>query len=344
MVRGDEVYREPRYISDVFPDTALDFLNAQAGGDSPFYLGLHFTAPHSPWGRNNHPHETWDGYLSGCPFASTPDEPMHPWQQAGIAPDSPPRRRESLAGYFTAVTEMDRNIGRVLDWLDAAGLAENTLVFFTSDNGMNMGHHGLWGKGNASMPLNLFDTSVKVPAILRFPGRAAEGQVCDDLLSHYDWMPTLLEALGLDDPDAARRPGRSFAPLLRGEPLTGRDDVVVFDEYGPARMVRTRTHKYIHRYPYGPHELYDLHADPQERTNLAGRAEQAALEADLRVRLERWFLQYVDPRLDGARLPVTGRGQHAPADMTASGVTAFVQEWSYTDPARGRGNFPVFRT
>lgn len=80
-----------------------------------------------------------------------------------------PLRRVNLTGYFAAITAMDANIGRLLDRLEEKGLAENTIVIFNADNGMNMGHHGIWGKGNGTFPQNMFDTSVKVPFIFSYP-------------------------------------------------------------------------------------------------------------------------------------------------------------------------------
>jgi arylsulfatase A-like enzyme len=85
-------------------------------------------------------------------------------------------------------------------------------------------------------------------------------------------------------------------------------------------MVRTQDWKYVHRYPYGPHELYDVSVDPGEETNLVADPAQAARVAEMRRELEAWFLRYVDPALDGARLPVRGHGQRrmvgkAPADI-----------------------------
>ncbi|NSW57313.1 MAG: sulfatase-like hydrolase/transferase [Armatimonadetes bacterium] len=345
MIHDGEVYEEPRYISDAITDTALGFLDAQRGQEAPFYLSLHFTAPHSPWGRDEHPHDIYDEYHANCAFDSIPFEPMHPWQ-INSAPGGwdEHSRRSVLSGYFAAVTAMDLNVGRVLDWLEREGLREKTLIFFTSDNGMNMGHHGLYGKGNASMPLNLFDTSVKVPALISHPGRVPQGIVCDHLLSHYDFMPTLLEYVGLENPDAAALPGRSFAPLLRGECFEGDERVVVYDEYGPARMVRTREWKYIHRYPYGPHELYHLAEDPDERTNLLHDDSCAAVLAELRASLEAWFVQYADPKRDGARQAVVGTGQIGLVGPGNGGQEAFFDGWKYLseDGEKPRRDFPVF--
>ena len=331
MIRDGAAYEEPRYVTDVITDNALRFLEENAGGGRPLYLGVHYTAPHSPWGREHHPAGTYDDYLANCPFRSVPDLPMHPWQTAGISrprPDAPPERvgqerRELLSGYFTAVTEMDRNIGRLVDWLESRGRLERTLVFFTGDNGMNLGHHGVWGKGNGTLPLNMYEESVKVPFIAAGPGLAAGGAVCDELLSHYDFMPTLLDLLGVEGPGDTRLPGRSFAPLLRGEGDGGRDRLVVFDEYGPTRMIRTERWKLVRRFPAGPDELYDLAADPGEERNLAGRPERARIAAELCGELDEWFRAHADPEVDGRGLPVTGSGQIEAVGPAGGGRTAF---------------------
>src|SRR6478752_3432584 len=109
---------------------------------------------------------------------------------------------------------MDDGIGRLLAALDAAGLADSTLVIFMGDNGMNCGHHGIWGKGNGTRPQNMYDTSVKVPCLFSQPGRIPEGGVSDALLSAYDFFPTMLDYLGIAVAPRATSPGRSFLPLL----------------------------------------------------------------------------------------------------------------------------------
>jgi len=344
-IRGDEVVTEPGYVTDVITDNGVRFLDEQAGGDKPFYLSVHYTAPHSPWNREHHPKDIYDDYHENCPFASVPNVPPHPWQSntAPIGSD-PAKRRDILSGYFTAVTAMDAGVGRLLDWLEANGLRENTLVFFTSDNGMNMGHHGVYGKGNGTFPLNMYDTSVKVPALVSRPGSVPEGEVCEALLSHYDFMPTLLDYLDMQYAEAGRLPGRSFAALLRGEEVSGRESLVVYDEYGPTRMVRTREWKYVHRYPYGPHELYDLASDPEESTNLYGRPESEARVQELRARLEGWFICYVDPMLDGTHEPVTGRGQLGLCGPAANGEENFAGDWQYVADAtrKAPSGYPRF--
>jgi arylsulfatase A-like enzyme len=332
--QDDQITIQEGYLTDVITEHALAFLDQQAGRPGPFYLGVHYTAPHSPWDAAQHPAALRNLYHD-CPFDSVPDLPAHPWQMNSAPRGTGEKRRELLTGYYAAISGVDQGAARILAWLDDHHLREQTLVIFSSDNGMNMGHHGIWGKGNGTFPLNMFDTSVKVPVIFSQPGRLPQGAVNADLLSHYDVMPTLLDYLGLPilEPDAM--PGRSFAPLLQGLPLGEEAPIVVFDEYGPVRMIRTRDWKYIHRYPYGPNELYDLSADPGEEHNLAADPTRASILSDLKSHLEDWFLRYADPRVDGAREAVYGKGQLDRAGTFAQGRPNHAGDWFHID-AEGR--------
>lgn len=309
MVEGEEPVTVPGYITDVLGERASAFIRDEAANDAPFWLSLAFTAPHYPW-IDCHPKAFTDLYAD-CAFATCPDEPPHPWFIGGHAALAKGRaqRRDNLVGYFAAVSAMDAAIGRVLATLDATGLARSTLVVFVGDNGMNMGHHGIWGKGNGTMPQNMYDTSVKVPCIVAQPGRIPAGRVDRTLLSGYDWFPTLLDWAGVARPDARERPGRSFRAILEGGAPEDDRPVVVFDEYGPVRMIRAREWKYVHRHPDGPHELYDLIADPGERSNLVADPLHVARAVSMRTALATWFDRYVDPSRDGSAKGVTGCGQ-----------------------------------
>ncbi|TYB56574.1 sulfatase-like hydrolase/transferase [Nonomuraea sp. PA05] len=305
----------PGYLTDVLTAEAQAFIDREASQEAPFYLSLHYTAPHKPW-QGQHPPE-FEQLYANCAFDSCPQEPPHPWQpheEDGAPVGGEPDTRAALIGYYAAVTAMDAGIGRVLETLRRHDLTASTLVVFTSDNGFNCGHHGIWGKGNGTFPQNMYDSSVMVPFIASQPGRIPAGQVNDTLLSAYDVRPTLLGHLGL--PCDAGGPGRPFSAARR--------EVVVHDEYGPVRMIRTTRWKYVHRYPHGPHELYDLGLDPGERHNVIG--EEPPELHDLRARLEEWFARHADPAMDGSRLPVNGSGQHSRAGLSAFGRAPYPTE------------------
>jgi len=327
MVEGDGIRIEDRYITDVFTDNALEFLEQEKANDSPFYLSIHYTAPHSPWSRKNHPEKLWDEYHENCAFESTPNnlKPASWIDKVAIPIHSEDARREALSGYFSAITAMDQNVGRVLSWLEDNNLRDNTLICFTSDNGMNMGHHGVYGKGNATYPMNMYEESVKVPFIMSHPSRLKAGMVCDSLLSHYDFMPTILEYVGLQTNHCSNIPGSSFLPILTGQDCDVRNNVVVFDEYGPVRMIRNDKWKYVHRYPDGPHELYNLENDPGETTNLVDDHSVEDIRIELKQELECWFAKYTDPDLDGRSKAVSGSGQFNWAGKRANSKSSFCQ-------------------
>ena len=306
MIRNGVLVDIPRYVTDVITDEALTLIDRYADANVPFYISVHHNAPHSPF--TGHPQDIVDSY-DDCPFKSCPQEPMHPW-----AHDLTKRclgDREMLKGYFASVTAMDMNVGRIIDRLEERGLRENTLIVFVSDNGFSCGHHGFWGKGNATQPRNMFENSIKVPAIFSHPGTIAEGRVEDALVSAYDFMPTLLDYLALPIPADRNLPGTSFLPLLRDEGMEERESVVVFDEYGPVRMVRTHDWKYVYRHSHGPHELYDLANDPDERRNLVEERGQASRIVELKAMMDEWFERYVIPERDGLRQDGSQRGQAA---------------------------------
>jgi len=308
MIRNGQFVDIPRYVTNVITDEALMLIDRYAEADAPFYISVHHNAPHSPF--TGHPQDIVDSY-DDCPFESCPQEPRHPWayHPSLALTEKCLGNREMLKGYFAAVTAMDMDVGRILDKLEERGLRESTLVVFVSDNGFSCGHHGFWGKGNATLPRNMYENSVKVPAIFSHPGVIPEGRVEDAMVSAYDFMPTLLDYLDLPVPEDRNLPGRSFLPLLRGEKMEERESVVVFDEYGPVRMVRTREWKYVHRHAHGPHELYDLVNDPDERNNLADEPGQADRIAELKAMMDEWFARYVIPARDGLRRDGYERGQ-----------------------------------
>ena len=310
------------YLTDVITEDALGFIERNGRREKPFYLSVNYNAPHFPW--EGHPQEIVDSYES-CAFRTCPQESPHPWitQHSRDYMGS----RAALKGYFAATTAMDIGVGRILDQLERLGLRENTLVIFSSDNGYSCGHHGFWHKGNGTFPLNMYENSVKVPTIFSHPGRLPAGLVNKALVSQYDFMPTLLEYLGLKDPaqDAGctPRPGKSFLRTLQGATDQSAEHVVVFDEYGPVRMIRTPEWKYVHRYPYGPHELYNMVRDPDERKNLVDDKSSVSVVEEMRKRLVKWFDRYVMPPLDGARAPVDGGGQKRRIDETYAVEEAF---------------------
>ena len=310
IVEKGEIHFREGYITDMITDKALEFIDQLGEEGNPYYLSVHYTAPHSPWEEEEHPKEYIEMYRD-CPFHSTPELPIHPNQIQSAPYGTGEKRKELLRGYYAAITAMDAGVGRILNRLEERGELDDTLLIFMGDNGMSMGHHGIWGKGNGTFPLNLYDTAVKVPLLISWPGRIPKGEVSRRMCSQYDFMPTLLDLLDIPAQLPDSLPGRSFKDAILHPVGEDRDEtaVVVFDEYGPNRMIRTREWKLVHRYPYGPDELYHLSADPGEENNLIGEVSCQEIRAQLQDQLNRWFDRYVNPRMDAAKEGVTGYGQ-----------------------------------
>lgn len=326
MIRNGELVQEPGYITDLITDDGIEFIEKQSLQDHPFYLSVHYTAPHSPW-INQHPKEYMDLY-EDCTFESCPKNPEHPWSTTNYRDN----HVENLKGYYASITAMDYNVGRIIDTLEELNIRENTLIWFLSDNGFNFGHHGIWGKGNGTFPQNLFDTSIKVPAIVSHIGEITQGVKCDELVSGYDFFPTLLDYIGLDNPVSEDLPGRSIAHILTGhnKDASSREHVVIYDEYGPVRMIRSKEFKYIHRYPYGPHEFYDLQKDPDETINLINNKNYELTIVEMRSQLESWFVSYVNPKIDGTKEAVKGAGQGDLAGIKRNSQKTYYEwdEWN----------------
>lgn len=303
------VFSTPKkYVTDLITDKAVQMIDEFADGDSPFYLSVHYTAPHSPWNQEEHKKEFLDLYQD-CGFTATPDLPVHPWQ-INTCPvgDTKEKRAENLRGYYAAISSMDEGVGRIVEKLEGRGILENTILIFSADNGMNMGHHGIWGKGNGTYPQNMYDSSVKVPLIICVPG-GAKGAVCSQLCSQYDFFPTILDMAGCHYELEKLQPGRSMMELLRNPEKAAKDRVVVFDEYSNTRMIRGKRYKFIHRYPDGPDEFYDMISDPDETRNLSGNTAYADQIQEMKLEMEAWFDRYIVKKMDARQFHITGRGQ-----------------------------------
>ncbi|MCZ7525635.1 MAG: sulfatase-like hydrolase/transferase [Acidimicrobiia bacterium] len=193
---------------------------------------------------------------------------------------------------------VDDGVGRILAALDEEGLAGDTLVLLTTDQGNPYGQRGLWGHPVWTDPPFMHDVTFRVPLIVRQPGTVTANRVTDTMVSHVDLFPTILDRLGIDDVEVGSSPGRSFAPLLVGEPLPGWAEEVYF-EAETARTVRTPTHRFTKQLDgTGPDELFDLVADPEQWDNVAGRPEHEAVVGELGGRIDRFWDRYADPRYD----------------------------------------------
>jgi N-sulfoglucosamine sulfohydrolase len=260
-------------------------------------------------------------------------------------PDTPQTRRD-MAAYKASARSLDQGVGAVLNALDEAELAENTLVILTTD-------HGLAFPGAKA---TLTDRGLGVLLIMRGPGGFHGGRVSDALVSQIDLFPTICELAGLERPEWNR--GKSLLPLLRKETPEINDavfaEITFHAAYEPQRAVRTRRYKYIRRFENGHEgpvlaniddspskdlllahglagrvpageELFDLVFDPNEAANVAGDPAHADVLAELRERLDRWMQETDDPLLHGPVEPLEGTEINDPAQRSPSDPTYSVQ-------------------
>jgi arylsulfatase A-like enzyme len=192
-----------------------------------------------------------------------------------------------MQDYLACVQSVDDNVGRLLDWLDQNGLSKNTLVIYTSDQGFFLGDHGLYDKRF------MYEASVKMPFIVRWPGMTKPGAVQDALAINPDFAPTFMELAGLPIP--ADMQGRSLVPLLKGErPADWRASYYYRYYHDPGDHntrahygVRTTTHKLIYFWKKDQWEMFDLVKDPDELHNLYNDPAQKETVAELKKELYR---------------------------------------------------------
>ena len=321
MVKNGTCVNVNGYVTDIITDDAIDFLKAHASDENPFYLSVHYTAPHEPYTRDGlaelmHPPDIVRLY-DNCSFSSCPQEPRNPFYRTR---DSLTTQclgnRECLKGYYAAVTAMDYNIGRLLKTLNNLGLDNNTVVVFTSDHGFNAGHHGMWGKGNAVYPLNFFETSLRIPLIWRHKGAITPG-VEHSVVQVVDFAPTLLDYAGrFTFVEPGLLPGESYRDLLISTSnRNSRVNRTIYGEYGEARFGRFDGNmKFVTR-KTGHMELYDLTRDKNEKNNLL-QPSLTEVDNDYNTAISNydramryWFSYYENPWVSGWIMPVTGQGQ-----------------------------------
>jgi choline-sulfatase len=313
----------------------LDHARRRPG--EPFFHVVSFTSPHDPWEL---PRRYWDRYDPGQidmpAVASIPLEDADPHSrrlramcgidEAGLTEAQIRRARHA---YYAAISYLDERIGQVLDALAASGLAEDTIVLFTADHGEMLGERGLWFK------MAFFEPSVRVPLIVRAPGRVRAGTRVGAPVSQLDLAPTLLELCG--QPDAAELvdglDGTALGALLveSARPRNGaapergavRAEYLAEGVTAPALMIRRERFKYIAGGDDAD-QLFDLEADPHERNDLAGTAEGAQRCSRLRSETRDW-----DPAGLRARVLDSQRERRQVVTALGRGRAA---AWDYVPP------------
>ena len=253
------------------------FLDEHGAGGGPFFAVAGFFFPHAPLVPPQEYVDRFDPADFPLPRVG-PGESVVPH-----AADWPAERWRKIGAYYAALcAEVDDAVGRILAELDALGLADDTIVVFTSDHGDYLGDHGRLAKG---MPGH--DCITRVPLVVRYPGRVPAGRRVAGLVEAVDVSATILDYCGVERPAFVQ--GRSLRPLLEGATDAGRDDVLteLFDPAGPSEAcLRTASHKY-YCHSGGREMLWDLSADPDEFHDVSADPAHAAALSDLRGRTAR---------------------------------------------------------
>lgn len=208
--------------------------------------------------------------------------------------------KEWISHYYGYVSSIDKQIGRLLDTLDSLGLKNNTIVVFTSDHGDYVGSHGMIDKSIAA-----YEELMKIPFIIRYPGVIKGGSKSDALISNVDFLPTILDLMGIQKPEGLE--GKSFIKVILGETDKHRDAVfttinAMKGRGNKLRMIRTNKWKYVLNWePRDIDELYDLEKDPGELNNLIFEPKYKPIIEELRMKLFKWMEETKDPYLEEAK-------------------------------------------
>jgi arylsulfatase A-like enzyme len=308
MIEMGERKKLTGYTTDVITDVAIDFLKNRPR-EKPFFLMYHHKAPHRNWQPAEKYRKQFENFVAPEPATFNDDYKgkSDAARQATMRIDrdlndndlkmKPP---EGLSGhdlkkwkyqrymrdYLACVQAVDDNVGRFLDWLDKNGLAENTIVIYTSDQGFFLGEHNFFDKRF------MYEESLRMPFLIRWPGKIKPGSVSKGMILNVDFAPTLLDAAGVKTP--ADMQGRSFLSLLEGKTPGDWRAAMYYRYYHPGHHnvaahygVRTDRYKLIYFNKLDQWELYDLRKDPREMRNVYGAPAYAKIVEDLKKELYR---------------------------------------------------------
>ena len=277
---------EDKFSSVLFREAAVDFIENYEE-DKPFFAYVAFSSPHDP---RMAPKEYQDKYSTEAITLPENFQPKHPFDNGEIIIRDEnllplPRTEEAVKGeiasYYAMISEVDDNIGKVLDALEKSGKAENTIIIFAGDNGLAAGQHGLLGKQN------IYDHSVRVPLVISGPG-IKKGVRTESLVYLNDIFPTISDLVGVEKPETID--GTSLLPILE-DPNEKVRESVFFLYKNFQRGVRTTDWKLIKYLVEGKQttQLFEIKKDPLEMNNLADNPDYKEKVEEMTQLLQEWI-------------------------------------------------------
>jgi len=334
ILPGQGVYHDPEliemgekskhegYVTDIITDIAINWIR-QREPDKPFALLYHHKAPHAQWVPDDKHAAMFKGEEIAEPKTFNDDRQgrAKPVQEAknliwpdlrdrwkswgkwgksvpeGLSPEEEKKYvyQQYVKDYMRVVASVDDNVGRMLDFLDESGLAENTVVIYTTDNGMFVGDHGMFDKRW------MHEEALRIPLLVRYPREIKAGSVVDGFALNVDFAPTILDFAGVEIP--ADMQGRSLRPLLDGQtPADWRTSFYYhyYEHPGPHNVakhegVRTDRYKLLHYTDTDESELIDLTEDPHEYHNVYDDPAKAAVVEEIESQMADFRRQLAVP-------------------------------------------------
>ena len=294
---ADPANRDEAHTDGMVATESINLMKKYADKDQPFFLGVGFYRPHTPYVAPKKYFDLYDINTITVPtvpegyFATLPGPAVQSLTRGtAVAQLSDELAKKSILAYWAAISFVDAQIGRVLDAIDEMGLRENTVILFSSDHGYHMGEHKHYQK------ITLFEESARVPLVISAPSMKNRGSRTDSLVEMVDFYPTLAELAGLPAP--GKIAGVSMVPVLNNPDTKVRDSALTQIKNG--HSIRTERYRYTRWQEGGEKmiELYDWQNDPSEMVNLARNPENR----DLIKKMEALWQQ----RVKAASIPPEG--------------------------------------
>lgn len=317
MIEMGQRKKHTGYVTDIITDLCLKWLKERPA-DKAFCLMYHHKAPHREWEPDDKhaklyedtdipiPETFNDDYKTRCAAARQQEMTIEQHLNEKDLKMAPPegltgqelkkwKYQRYIKDYLRCVAAVDDNVGRLLDYLDTSGLAENTIVVYTSDQGFYLGDHGWFDKRF------MYEHSLRMPLLVRYPKEIKAGSINDDIVLNLDFAPTFLDFAGVTVPSDMQ--GHPLRPLVQGNtPQNWRTSMYYhYYEYPAVHSVkrhygiRTKRYKLIHfYYDIDAWELYDLEKDPNELNNVYDNPAYAEIAKQLKTELQQLRKEYKD--------------------------------------------------